>query len=266
MDGASQALELSSNGLPNKDVKKHVYEHYCTLFFLKDDMLKANFMPPKAIRGGILICFPQDPLERPNGYNATNVKAERLQLWPNGRFETQTKICLSISNYHPDHWQPSWSVRTAFVALIAFMPTNPNGALGSPDYKQEESAVCCDCGAFNLLDRLQIHPIFAESECPSSSTCAQESSDEHPTNAEGEAPIAPPDGDNIATRRKQPNPGLKTGLTFERSMPMRGSFECRFSSDECIKACQRTSMVNSRKGQRSEFQNSQMISCSHGLR
>ncbi|RYR12761.1 hypothetical protein Ahy_B04g070134 isoform D [Arachis hypogaea] len=61
-----------------------------------------------------------------------------LPLEPNGRFETQTKICLSISNHHPEHWQPSWSVRTALVALIAFMPTNPNGALGSLDYKKEE--------------------------------------------------------------------------------------------------------------------------------
>ena len=30
------------------------------------------------------------------------------------------------------------SVRTALVALIAFMPTPPNGALGSLDYKKEE--------------------------------------------------------------------------------------------------------------------------------
>ncbi|KAL3752968.1 hypothetical protein ACJRO7_000374 [Eucalyptus globulus] len=61
-----------------------------------------------------------------------------MLLTPNGRFETQTKICLSISNHHPEHWQPSWSVRTALMALIAFMPTNPNGALGSLDYKKEE--------------------------------------------------------------------------------------------------------------------------------
>ncbi|KAL2465262.1 Ubiquitin-conjugating enzyme E2 32 [Abeliophyllum distichum] len=61
-----------------------------------------------------------------------------MLLTPNGRFETQTKICLSISNHHPEHWQPSWSVRTALVALIAFMPTNPNGALGSLDYPKEE--------------------------------------------------------------------------------------------------------------------------------
>lgn len=29
-------------------------------------------------------------------------------------------------------------VRTALVALIAFMPTNPDGALGSLDYNKEE--------------------------------------------------------------------------------------------------------------------------------
>ncbi|XP_051152767.1 ubiquitin-conjugating enzyme E2 32 [Andrographis paniculata] len=61
-----------------------------------------------------------------------------MLLTPNGRFETQTKICLSISNHHPEHWQPSWSVRTALTALIAFMPTSPNGALGSLDYTKEE--------------------------------------------------------------------------------------------------------------------------------
>ncbi|XP_047179035.1 ubiquitin-conjugating enzyme E2 32 [Vigna umbellata] len=61
-----------------------------------------------------------------------------MLLTPSGRFETQTKICLSISNHHPEHWQPSWSVRTALVALIAFMPTNPNGALGSLSYKKED--------------------------------------------------------------------------------------------------------------------------------
>ncbi|CAI9779727.1 unnamed protein product [Fraxinus pennsylvanica] len=61
-----------------------------------------------------------------------------MLLTPNGRFETQTKICLSISSHHPEHWQPSWSVRTALVALIAFLPTSPNGALGSLDYPKEE--------------------------------------------------------------------------------------------------------------------------------
>lgn len=41
-----------------------------------------------------------------------------------GRFETHTKVCLSISSFHEESWQPSWSMRTALTALIAFFPTN----------------------------------------------------------------------------------------------------------------------------------------------
>ena len=54
-----------------------------------------------------------------------------MMLTPSGRFETGVKICLSISSHHPEHWQPSWSVRTALTALIAFMPSPGQGALGS---------------------------------------------------------------------------------------------------------------------------------------
>jgi len=57
---------------------------------------------------------------------------------PNGRFETGKKICLSISGYHPETWQPSWSIRTALLALIGFMPTPGQGTIGSLDYPPEE--------------------------------------------------------------------------------------------------------------------------------
>lgn len=61
-----------------------------------------------------------------------------ILLTPNGRFETNKKICLSISGHHPESWQPSWSIRTALLALIAFMPTKPGGTIGSLDYTPEE--------------------------------------------------------------------------------------------------------------------------------
>ena len=32
-----------------------------------------------------------------------------MLLTPSGRWEVNTKICLSISSHHPEHWQPSWS-------------------------------------------------------------------------------------------------------------------------------------------------------------
>lgn len=57
-----------------------------------------------------------------------------VMMTPSGRFETGVKICLSISSYHPESWQPSWSVRSALIALIAFMQTPGNGAVGSLDH------------------------------------------------------------------------------------------------------------------------------------
>lgn len=60
-----------------------------------------------------------------------------VMLTPSGRFETGVKICLSISSHHPESWQPSWSVRSALVALIAFMQTPGSGALGSLDHPAE---------------------------------------------------------------------------------------------------------------------------------
>ena len=57
---------------------------------------------------------------------------------PNGRFEVGKKICLSISAHHPESWRPSWSIRTALVALIGFFPTEGNGAIGALDYPDDE--------------------------------------------------------------------------------------------------------------------------------
>ncbi|RZF38837.1 hypothetical protein LSTR_LSTR013778, partial [Laodelphax striatellus] len=67
-----------------------------------------------------------------------SAKKHSLVTQPNGRFQTQKKICLSISGHHPETWQPSWSIRTALLALIAFMPTPGNGTIGSLDYTPHE--------------------------------------------------------------------------------------------------------------------------------
>ncbi|NWH21314.1 UB2J1 enzyme, partial [Grus americana] len=78
-----------------------------------------------------------------------------ILLTANGRFEVGKKICLSISGHHPETWQPSWSIRTALLAIIGFMPTKGEGAIGSLDYTPEERRAlakksqdfCCEmCG------------------------------------------------------------------------------------------------------------------------
>jgi len=105
---------------------------------------------------GRIILPPEYPMKPPNV----------IFMTPNGRFELHKKICLSISGYHPETWRPSWSIRTALLAMIGFMPTHGNGAIGSLDYTDEERRiltkrsvdyVCKVCGPIKnlLLDKPQ---------------------------------------------------------------------------------------------------------------
>jgi ubiquitin-conjugating enzyme E2 J2 len=42
-------------------------------------------------------------------------------MTPNGRFATNERLCLSISDFHPSTWNPSWSVSTILTGLLSFM-------------------------------------------------------------------------------------------------------------------------------------------------
>jgi ubiquitin-conjugating enzyme E2 J1 len=81
-----------------------------------------------------------------------------ILLTESGRFKTNEKICLSISGHHAETWTPTWGVRTALLAIIGFMETPGEGALGSLDYtpderkilaKKSQSYLCPKCGITN---------------------------------------------------------------------------------------------------------------------
>lgn len=59
-------------------------------------------------------------------------------MTPNGRFKTNIRLCLSISDYHPDTWNPAWSVATILTGLLSFMiETNPTmGSIETSDYEK----------------------------------------------------------------------------------------------------------------------------------
>ncbi|XP_078477117.1 ubiquitin-conjugating enzyme E2 J1-like [Lampetra planeri] len=120
---------------------------------LEDNLFEWHFSvrgpPDSDFEGGIyhgrIILPPEYPMRPPS----------IIMLTASGRFEVGKKICLSISGHHPETWQPSWSIRTALLALIGFMPTKGEGAIGSLDYSAEERRqlakrsrefVCEGCG------------------------------------------------------------------------------------------------------------------------
>ncbi len=42
-------------------------------------------------------------------------------LTPNGRFQVDFRLCLSMSDYHPNTWNPAWSISTILTGLLSFM-------------------------------------------------------------------------------------------------------------------------------------------------
>ncbi|XP_061991497.1 ubiquitin-conjugating enzyme E2 32 [Rosa rugosa] len=147
-----------------------------------------------------------------------------MLLSPNGRFETQTKICLSISNHHPEHWQPSWSVRTALVALIAFMPTHPNGALGSLEYKKEERRTLAvksrdTAPRFGTPERQkiidEIHEYMLSKAPPVPEINPSPASEEHPSSREGEIDGSSQNAGATLTGEVLPNPAADDRIVEE---------------------------------------------------
>ena len=59
-------------------------------------------------------------------------------LNPSGRFEVGKKVCLSVTSFHPELWQPAWGIRTILEALLAFLPMPADGALGALQWRPDE--------------------------------------------------------------------------------------------------------------------------------
>jgi len=92
--------------------------------------------PDSFYAGGIYhgkLVFPKEyPFKPPSIY----------MLTPNGRFQVNTRLCLSISDFHPDTWNPAWSVGTILTGLLSFMlETTPTlGSIESSEYEKRQYA------------------------------------------------------------------------------------------------------------------------------
>lgn len=54
-------------------------------------------------------------------------KPPRIEMiTPSGRFQVNTRLCLSISDYHPESWNPAWRVSAILNGLLSFMTGNEN--------------------------------------------------------------------------------------------------------------------------------------------
>ncbi|UJR24901.1 hypothetical protein I4U23_006267 [Adineta vaga] len=128
---------------------------YLTARPLSSNLLEWHYIirGPKdtPYEGGIYhgkILFPLDyPFKPPHIYMIT----------PNGRFKTDTSLCLTITAYHPDSWNPSWSISSILNGFLSFMcDTSMTHGSIETSYAQKRQ-FAHDSLSYNIQD-----PIFRE--------------------------------------------------------------------------------------------------------
>ncbi|KAJ3128297.1 Ubiquitin-conjugating enzyme E2 6 [Physocladia obscura] len=85
-----------------------------------------------------------------------------------------TRLCLSMSDFHPATWNPAWSVATILTGLLSFMleDTPTTGAVSASS--QERRALATKSHAWNRADaRFQaVFPDLLDSPHPTTPTTA----------------------------------------------------------------------------------------------
>jgi len=92
-----------------------------------------------------------------------------LMLTPSGRFKVNTRICMSMSDFHNELWQPSWSVATILQGVVSFMTSEEitTGGLEAPEAERKRFAkLSIDYNTKNFPDLFQsdIDAAFAEAD------------------------------------------------------------------------------------------------------
>jgi ubiquitin-conjugating enzyme E2 J2 len=85
-----------------------------------------------------------------------------MVLTPTGRFQTNRRLCLSMSDFHPETWNPMWSVSTILTGLYSFMlDTKPT--LGSIETThQKKRQLAGESLAYNVKNSKEFCKLFPQ--------------------------------------------------------------------------------------------------------
>jgi len=129
-----------------------------------------NFPESSVYNGGIYhgkLSFPERyPFSPPS----------LMMLTPSGRLETKQRLCLSMTDFHPESWNPAWSVESILVGLISFMvderdPVGLGVVSASPESRRRLAAASRE---FNLGNP-QFRELFPELACEGTASASSSS-------------------------------------------------------------------------------------------
>ena len=75
-------------------------------------------------------------------------------LTPSGGFHVNRKLCLSFTDFHPESWNPMWSVSTILAGLVSFFTEEAvtHGSMRATQYQRKQFAR--KSTTFNLRNKL----------------------------------------------------------------------------------------------------------------
>ncbi|KAJ1977545.1 Ubiquitin-conjugating enzyme E2 6 [Dimargaris verticillata] len=76
---------------------------------------------------------------------------------PSGRFQPNTDICLTMSNFHPSLWNPSWSVATILNGVLSFMVEEETTTGSVRATQRDRRTLAAKSHLFNLAN-----PVFRD--------------------------------------------------------------------------------------------------------
>lgn len=87
------------------------------------------------------------------------MKAPRiLMLTPSARFVVNERICMSMSDFHPELWNPTWSVATILTGVVSFMTSEEvttGGITASEDERKRLAKESIDYNKKNYSNLFQ---------------------------------------------------------------------------------------------------------------
>lgn len=147
-------IYLQQTNVPNilaRPLESNILEWRFAIFDLPDPYLGGVYH-------GKIVFPPEYPLRPPS----------IQMLTPSGRFQTNTKICMSMTDFHPESWNPAWRVETVLLGLVSFMldAADPATAGGLNDSVAARRVHAIRSFSFNCQDRIfrQLFPELTDGD------------------------------------------------------------------------------------------------------
>jgi ubiquitin-protein ligase len=145
---AKEYLDLKSCPLPNLKVEHRESDHldwYCVIHDLADE----EFLGGEYILN--IKLSPRYPFEAPDFYLLT----------PNGRFETNQKLCFSNSSFHQESWSPIWNIKSLMLGFLSvFLEKSSTGVGHMLSTNEVKIQFACKSKQYNAEQHASIMELF----------------------------------------------------------------------------------------------------------